>query len=182
VVLVLKVGTLDQRRIVLAALATLVALPFLLRETSHHATEAVAAVSPSGNLAGRIGSGSGSAGAGTSAATTTPGAATSAPGPVVPITIATPIPEGPNTLRGTASFTHIVPSPTPAIADQLCQSDKLPRNTKVTVLNTDNGHTAVCWIAGPAKLPPGEVLVLNSSVYDRLADMAQVPIPVRVSW
>ncbi len=180
-VLVLRVGTIDQRRIVMAAVATLVALPFLLREgTGAGRPEAVAAVTVGGgNLAGRLApSGKPAPDAGPAAAPAP--AATGPDAPVTPITIATPIPEGPNTRRGSASFTRLASSP--VVGDQLCLAPDIPRNTKVTVLNLDNGHSTFCYVVGAAPVRPGQVIVLGSSVLEQLADVAQAPIPVRISW
>ena len=58
----------------------------------------------------------------------------------------------------------------------------LPIGTAVTVTNLDNGHTVKCVIADRTGVPDDRVIVLDTTVFEQLADLVEAPIPVTISW
>jgi hypothetical protein len=50
------------------------------------------------------------------------------------------------------------------------------------VTNLDNGQTTTCMNTLGMSLPAGSDLVMNTAVYILIADLAEAPVPVRVSW
>ena len=52
----------------------------------------------------------------------------------------------------------------------------------MTVTNLDNGHTVTCVIAERTGVPDDQVIVLDTPVFEQLADLVEAPIPVTISW
>ena len=63
-----------------------------------------------------------------------------------------------------------------------CAAWFLPGGTRVTVTDLDNGHTVNCVIADRTGVPDGQLIVLDTSVFEQLADLIEAPIPVTISW
>lgn len=166
----------DRRRVVLASVFTLVALPALWalnRDTS--------AAGPNVGAAGmEIDSSSG----GTAPSTTayqpdTPlfvgGDDTLVPPGVIDVNV--PPAPGANEAIGKASFHRYA-----GLGVAVCTTMSAPDGAKLTVTNLDNGQTTTCTNTLGMALPAGSDVVLNTAVYVLIGDLADAPIPVRLSW
>ena len=57
----------------------------------------------------------------------------------------------------------------------------LPVGTRINVENTDNGKSIECTVARD-DLQPDIAIVMDSTLFVQLADMADAPIPIRIRW
>ena len=57
-----------------------------------------------------------------------------------------------------------------------------PVNTVVSVTNLDNGKTTTCLVAGAQNPNTGLAILLDSTVFQDIADLVEAPVPVRVAW
>ena len=57
-----------------------------------------------------------------------------------------------------------------------------PVNTVLNVINLDNGRATTCLVAGNQDPGSGLVIMLDSSVFQDIADLVEAPVPVRVAW
>jgi hypothetical protein len=184
----------DRVRLIVASCLTVVAMPYLLREGKEQRAErppTVAAVAPGAEaLASPTGDGAQPAAA--------PVVSTPAPdptttdvgpgflsGPTFPtvartIVVAVPTTNSPTTQEGRASFRRWRPGSTTVGAP--CAAWFLPVGTTVTVTNVDNGHTVNCVIAERTGVPDDQVIVLDTPVFEQLADLIEAPVPVTISW
>ncbi len=71
--------------------------------------------------------------------------------------------------------------PTTVLPSDVCIINFLPEGTKVTVENTDNGRSVRCSVRWQT-IPPGMIAVLNAPLFQKISELAQAPIPVRLSW
>lgn len=166
----------DRRRVVLASVFTLVALPALWalnRDTS--------ATTPNVGAAGvDVGGGNG----GTEPSTTayqpeTPLFVGGDENPTRPavIDVNVPPPPGANEAIGKASYHRYA-----GVGVSVCTSLTAPDGAKLTITNLDNGQTTTCTNTLGMALPAGSDVVLNTAVYVLIGDLADAPIPVRLSW
>lgn len=81
--------------------------------------------------------------------------------------------------RPKSSETTLVP--TTVLPRDVCIINFLPQDTKVTVENTDNGRRVSCRVRWQV-IPPGMIVVLNAPLFQKISELAQAPIPVRLSW
>jgi hypothetical protein len=81
--------------------------------------------------------------------------------------------------RPKSSETTLVP--TTVLPRDVCIINFLPEGTKVTVENTDNGRSISCRVRWQT-IPPGIIVVLNAPLFQKISELAQAPIPVRLSW
>lgn len=86
---------------------------------------------------------------------------------------------GARQVRPRQSGTTIVP--TTVLPGDVCIINFLPEGTKVTVENTDNGRSVRCNVRWQT-IPPGIIVVLNASLFQKISELTQAPIPVRLSW
>ena len=65
-----------------------------------------------------------------------------------------------------------------------CLFGGAPVNTVLTITNLDNGRFTTCLAAGnqPDAATSRLVIVLDSSVFQDIADLVEAPVPVRVAW
>lgn len=63
-----------------------------------------------------------------------------------------------------------------------CLFTGAPVNTVVTVTNLDNGKSTTCLVAGNQPPGSGLVILLDSTVFQDIADLVEAPVPVRVAW
>lgn len=63
-----------------------------------------------------------------------------------------------------------------------CLFTGAPVNTVVTVTNLDNGKSTTCLVAGNQLPGSGLVILLDSTVFQDIADLVEAPVPVRVAW
>jgi len=71
--------------------------------------------------------------------------------------------------------------PDPYLPSRLCEVNFLPIGTRITVENTDNGKQIKC-IVNRGRLDTDITIVMDSTLFVQLADMADAPIPVRIRW
>jgi hypothetical protein len=179
----------DQVRLVVAFSLTALALPVLLREGSKHPSghPTVAAVTPRGEeLASPLRSDQKSSASTTVAPTTsdpvdapflgsTPSATASH---VITIAIPTTLPAtsevGPASYRRWDPGSSWVPNP--------CTAPGLDVGTRVAITNTDNGHQTSCIVVGHDGVPAGQILVLDTPLFEQLATLVDSPIPVQITW
>jgi hypothetical protein len=48
--------------------------------------------------------------------------------------------------------------------------------------NTDNGQTTTCLNSVSTPLPAGVDIVLHTDIFTQISDLADAPVPVRISW
>ena len=177
----MRIEGADRKRLLVATAATMLALPLLVRENRAQQgdrPDAVAAVAPGIDLAGPLRGGSGG-----DAATqelvvtvaTAPPIVTTVP---APIEIATPVSTSGNTMRGLASYKRLSPTPGP----RLCATSAAPRGRTIRVLDIDNGHEITCTNISTKQSVNGKTVLLDTAMFKELADLAQAPIPITVSW
>ena len=63
-----------------------------------------------------------------------------------------------------------------------CTTALAPWGTTLTVTNTDNGQTTTCLNSISTPLPAGVDIVLHTDVFASISDLADAPVPVRISW
>jgi hypothetical protein len=166
------------------------ALPFLLREGKEQRSDrppTVAAVAPGAEaLASPTGDEQRAATPAASAdATTTVAGPGFLSGPTFPtvartITVVVPTTNSATSETGRATFRRWAGGSTTTAAP--CAVWFLPVGTTVTVTNLDNGHQVKCVIAARTGVPDGQLIVLDTPVFEQLADLIEAPIPVTISW
>ena len=184
----MKYEPTDVRRIIVAAVVTVLALPFLARNGDKQ--QAATAATPGADLSAlRPSTTAGSSATdprSDSGPTTTAGigylSGPSSTLPPTPILIGVPEAKPANVLDGNAGY-RVFPLPwknlpTPCVG----RTGGLPAGTKVKVTNLNNSRTTQCVVATQFDLPPGQVIALADSVFQDIADLIEAPIPVRVSW
>jgi len=168
----------DRRRLLIAALLTMVALPTLwwAKRDNPIATPGVAVADVSGALANATGA---SKTAVKVSGPGTPPGYLSGPGdpsPPAPGEATGPPLEESFTRGGLGSFKAF-----PPLSEQLCELAFLPDRTRITVENTDNGKRVECLVSR-TRLAEGIVIVLDASLFVELSDLAEAPVPVRIRW
>jgi hypothetical protein len=171
----------DRKRLLVATAATILALPLLVRENRAQQgdrPDAVAAVAPGIDLAGPLRGGSGADAGPQELVVTVPTAPPIAATTAAPIEIATPVSTSGNTMTGMASYKRLSPTPGP----RLCATALAPRGRTLRVLDIDNGHEITCTNVSTKQSVNGNTLLLDTTTFKELADLAQAPIPITVSW
>jgi hypothetical protein len=168
-------NSFDRRRLVLASIFTVAALPALWIINRNDAGSAAPAIGAAG--VAQVGANQAPS---TSAYTPDPpiflnGPASGADPAVVDIII----PPGPSATEasGRASFRRY-PDPT----KRPCSTALAPWGSTLTVTNTDNGQTTTCVNSISTPLPSGVDIVLHTDVFTIISDLADAPVPVRISW
>ncbi len=168
----------DRRRLLIAGLLTMVALPALwwAKRDNPIAAPSVAAADIGGALANATGA---SKSAALVAGPGTPPGYLSGPGeaspPVAGEATGPPLEES-FTRGGLGSFKTF-----PPLSEQLCEVSFLPDRTRITVENTDNGEKVECLVIR-TRMSDGILIVLDSSLFVELSDLAEAPVPVRIRW
>jgi hypothetical protein len=171
----------DRKRLLVATAATMLALPLLVRENRAQQGDrpnAVAAVAPGIDLASPL---SGASGGTVSTQELAVTVATSPPVAVTtaaPIEIATPASTSGNTMTGLASYKRLSPTPGP----RLCATAAAPRGRTIRVFDIDNGHEITCTNVSTKQSVNGSTVLLDTTTFKELSDLAQAPIPITVSW
>ena len=165
----------DRRRLVLASIFTVAALPALWIINRNDAGSAAPALGAAGVPA---------AGANQAPSTSayTPDAPIFLNGPASgadPAVVDIIIPPGPSATeaKGKASFRRY-PDP----STRPCTTALAPWNRTLTVTNTDNGQTTTCLNSVSTPLPEGVDIVLHTDIFTLISDLADAPVPVRISW
>ena len=173
-----KLDLTDQRRLAVAAAITVIALPSLWLTSRRdeagapNVATAGVAISPEEGSPTTVGSGAadpmGSPGA---AYLDGPPAATSDG----VINIAIPSDPPGTSVTGTASYRSSLHS------DAVCQVRGAPFGARVTVTNLDNSRSVACT----ASISPAGILdsvVMHTDAFLIIADLADAPVPVEISW
>lgn len=169
----------DRHRVVVASVFTLVALPalWLFNRDSAGSSGAPRLGAAGVEAVDQIGDGSPPA---TDAYQPEPplfvgGSATQPTSPPV-IDVAVPKPPGPNDLLTRASFKRFL------TGTGQCTMSSAPQAAVLTVVNVDNGQTTTCTNTLSIPVPAGVGIVLQTEVFSEIGDLAEAPLPVRVSW
>ncbi|MEI7548049.1 MAG: hypothetical protein WCK21_08330 [Actinomycetota bacterium] len=99
------------------------------------------------------------------------------PSPPGVINIAVPPAPSASSFRGLASFHRYL-----ATQPRACTTQSAPDGAALTVTNTDNGQTTTCTNTLTIVVPAGVSILLHTGVFTEIGDVADSPIPVRVSW
>lgn len=165
----------DRRRLVLASIFTVAALPALWVINRNEADSA----------APKLGA-AGVAQAGADSAPPTSAYKPESPifldGPsagVGPAVVDIVVPRGPTATEasGRASFRRYSDS-----TRRPCTTSLAPWNALLTVTNTNNGQTTTCVNSTSGPLPAGVDIVIHTEIFTTISDLADAPVPVRISW
>jgi hypothetical protein len=165
----------DRRRLVLASIFTVAALPALWIINRNDAGSAAPAL--------------GAAGVPQVGANQAPTTSVYTPAPPIflngppsgadPAVVDIVVPPAPTATQATgrASFRRYAdPSQKP------CTTALAPWGKTLTVTNTDNGQTTTCLNSISTPLPAGVDIVLHTDVFTLISDLADAPVPVHISW
>ena len=83
----------------------------------------------------------------------------------------------PNEKTGVATFSNLGYTQT-----AVCYSTVVPAGATVTVTNVNNGRTVKCTSVYSLLVPSGMDIMLHSSVFTKIANLIDAPIPVKISW
>ena len=83
----------------------------------------------------------------------------------------------PNEQTGLATFSNLGYTQSP-----VCYSTVVPAGASVTVTNVNNGRTVKCTSVYSLLVPSGMAIMLHSSVFTKIANLIDAPIPVKISW
>ncbi len=64
----------------------------------------------------------------------------------------------------------------------VCSSIDAPLGITITVTNINNGRSIKCTNVFSLLIPSGVSMVLHTTVFEKLADVVDAPIPVTISW
>jgi hypothetical protein len=165
----------DRRRLVLASIFTVAALPALWIINRDDAGSAAPAL--------------GAAGVPQVGANQAPSTSAYTPDPPIflngppsgadPAVVDIVIPPAPTATQATgrASFRRYAdPSQRP------CTTALAPWGKTLTVTDTDNGQSITCLNSISTPLPEGVDIVLHTDLFTLISDLADAPVPVRISW
>lgn len=65
---------------------------------------------------------------------------------------------------------------------QACQSPVAPANARLLVTNVNNGRSTTCTNVMTRPLADGAILVLDTDAFLEIANLVDAPLPVRISW
>lgn len=82
-----------------------------------------------------------------------------------------------NEYTGTATFTLLGYT-----ERAVCYSTTVPQGQNLVVTNINNGQSIKCLSVYSTLVPPGIAIVLHQSVFVKLSDLIDAPIPVKVTW
>ncbi|MEQ1699791.1 MAG: hypothetical protein ABMA25_06755 [Ilumatobacteraceae bacterium] len=92
------------------------------------------------------------------------------------INVAIPPAPGANQVVAEASFKRY------SAGSRQCTTLLAPDGALLTVENIDNGQTTTCTNTLGMAIPAGADIVLHTDVFGEIGDLADAPVPVRVSW
>lgn len=177
----------DRRRVILAAVATAVALPFVLPNRAN--TPASAPVLGGQDLGAELRPADpADPAASTSSIESLPpstipfivGPSTSAE--PAPILIGVPAPAGANERTGFAGYRSFPPSYQALPRPCWVPPQSARAGTTVTITNLNNARSTTCVVALIAQLPDGHVVGVGEAVFSEIADLIDSPIPVKIIW
>lgn len=80
-------------------------------------------------------------------------------------------------VRATASYKRL-----PEVSNSGCSTDLVPLGSEITVRNLNNGRKVTCTNINIGGVPSGADLVLNTRLFESIADLIDAPIPVELTW
>lgn len=92
------------------------------------------------------------------------------------INVAVPPAPGENEVIAKASFKRY------SAGSRQCTTLLAPDGAMLTVENIDNGQSTTCTNTLGMAIPAGADIVLHTDVFGEIGDLADAPVPVRVSW
>lgn len=63
-----------------------------------------------------------------------------------------------------------------------CTTVKAPSGAHITVTNVDNGQSVTCINTLGMSVPIGADMAIDINLYVTIADLVDAPVPVRISW
>jgi hypothetical protein len=166
----------DRRRVVVASVFTLVALPALWL---YNRDSAATSGAPSVGAAGVNVQSGNAAAPDTTAYQPEPPlfvGGDEVPVPPAAVVVAVPPPTGANELTARASFHRY------SAGSRQCTTLLAPDGALLTIQNIDNGQTTTCTNTLGMALPAGADIVLHTEVFAEIGDLADAPLSVHVSW
>ena len=82
-----------------------------------------------------------------------------------------------NVITGTAAYSSLGYTET-----AVCYSIEAPIGRIVTVTNINNGRSITCKNVFSRLVPNGVTVIMHTTVFIKLADLIDSPIPVKISW
>ena len=170
----MQFSTIDRNRMTVAAVLTAVALPFIFMASGRSADSSETTM-PNATTT-TIESG----------LATDPGAEVDAPanlaGPVIGDPngqgqIAYPAENSGRMHRGVATYRRL-----PLEAARGCSTALVAFGTEVTVRNLNNSRKITCTNINIGPLPAGVDIVLNTKLFESLADLVDAPLPIEMTW
>lgn len=92
------------------------------------------------------------------------------------IDVAIPPAPGENEVIAKASFKRY------SAGSRQCTTLLAPDGALLTIENIDNGQSTTCTNTLGMAIPAGADIVLHTDVFGEIGDLADAPVPVRVSW
>lgn len=80
-------------------------------------------------------------------------------------------------IRGSASYKRF-----PQSATTGCYSAVAPLGAELRVFNRDNGRSIRCFNVNVGYVPAGQDIVISTTMFEKLADLVDSPIPVEITW
>lgn len=80
-------------------------------------------------------------------------------------------------VTGTATYSNLGYTDSP-----VCSSIDAPIGIAITVTNINNGRKVTCTNVFSLLIPAGISVVLHTTVFEKLADVVDAPVPVTISW
>lgn len=80
-------------------------------------------------------------------------------------------------VTGTATYSNLGYTESP-----VCYSIDAPIGISITVTNINNGRKVTCLNVFSLLVPTGISVVLHTTVFEKLANVVNAPIPVTISW
>ncbi len=106
--------------------------------------------------------------------------------PLDPVSIATAPAPNSNEILTTATFGRFNDSTdaegNPVRSIPRCSTMLAPESALLTVTNVDNGQSTTCTNTQGFNVPPNIGIVIGTDVFAKIGDLANAPLPVRVSW
>ncbi len=97
--------------------------------------------------------------------------------PADPVSIATSPQPNANEVLTTSQFLRYGD-----VTVRRCSTMLAPEGALLTVVNLDNGQSTTCTNTQGVDVPVGVGMVMHTDVFAEIGDLADAPLPVRVSW